>query len=245
MNYYIYKIINKINNKIYIGQRKTCENIYQDEYYGSGKLIQRAIEKYGIENFKKEILEVCDELNINEKEKFWIAEFGSKNFDIGYNISSGGNGGDLLTNNPNRDEILKRRSEILKGREFTDEHKQKLSLSKRGDKNPQYGKSLSDEAKKKLSDVFKGKKMSDEFRKKVSNGKTGVKFSDEHKKNLSKNHFDFKGYKHSEQSRANMSAAKKGTVLNKPYECKNCGRHISTKYNLEKHYNKCIKINKL
>jgi hypothetical protein len=54
MYYLIYKITNLINNKIYIGKHITKDK--NDDYMGSGKLITRAIEKYGLENFKKEII---------------------------------------------------------------------------------------------------------------------------------------------------------------------------------------------
>ena len=49
----IYIVTNLINNKIYIGKESRNRN----NYFGSGLLINRAIEKYGIINFKKEILE--------------------------------------------------------------------------------------------------------------------------------------------------------------------------------------------
>lgn len=240
MNFYIYKITNLINGKIYIGKRKTKLKIEDDFYFGSGKLIKFAIKKYGINNFTKEILEICNSNTLNEREVYWIEFLNSTDLKLGYNISNGGDGGDLLTNNPDRELIIEKRKGST--RDFSEEHKIKLSKSKMADKNPMFGNKMDDESKAHLSSIFKGKKMSDDFRKKVSKGKKGVKFTKEHKENLSKNHADFKGYKHSDESRANMSKAKKGCVLKKPHTCSNCGRKISSEYNLNKHYNKCITI---
>ena len=48
-HYMIYKITNTINGKIYIGKHK-CDDL-DDGYFGSGKRLWIAINKYGLENF--------------------------------------------------------------------------------------------------------------------------------------------------------------------------------------------------
>jgi hypothetical protein len=75
----IYKITNLINNKIYVG--KDSKN--DPKYLGSGLYINRAIKKYGKENFKKEILEYCDNSQeLNEREIFWISELDARNLEF-------------------------------------------------------------------------------------------------------------------------------------------------------------------
>lgn len=86
----VYKTTNIINGKIYVG-RQLHDN---SNYIGSGKIMRRAIEKYGKSNFKKEILEQCPSIEIlNEREKYWISFFNSTDKNIGYNIMEGGQGG--------------------------------------------------------------------------------------------------------------------------------------------------------
>lgn len=92
----IYKITNNINNKSYIGQsinitqrwinhKSNAKNLdYQTPLY-------RAIRKYGIENFSFEILEECQEQDLNDKEIYWIKFFDSFG-DKGYNLTLGGGG---------------------------------------------------------------------------------------------------------------------------------------------------------
>ena len=91
MFYTIYKTINLLNGKFYIGKHQT-ENIH-DLYYGSGSLIKSAISKYGKKNFKKEILFVFDnELEMNEKEKELVNEELINQINT-YNVGIGGEGG--------------------------------------------------------------------------------------------------------------------------------------------------------
>ncbi len=86
--YLVYKIINKLNNMIYIGCHVTT-NI-NDRYMGSGTNIRKAIKQYGLENFDKQILYSFDnEIDMLKKEEELVnREFISENSN--YNIIVGG-----------------------------------------------------------------------------------------------------------------------------------------------------------
>lgn len=83
----VYLTINKINNKVYIGQTNN-----NDPYYiGSGKLLKKAIKKYKRSVFKRFDLIKCNTAEeVNKWEKFYIDLFDAKNPEIGYNIREGG-----------------------------------------------------------------------------------------------------------------------------------------------------------
>jgi len=87
----IYKITNRINGKVYIGQSKNCHRRFQEHIKGekSVSLIHLAIKKYGKQNFDFEIIEK-EISDYNEKEKFWIEFYKSNQRDFGYNILDGG-----------------------------------------------------------------------------------------------------------------------------------------------------------
>lgn len=89
--YYIYKLTNLVNDKIYVGKHSTED--LDDGYMGSGKLVQLAEKKYGLDSFKKDILCFCDsEEELNRKEAEIVNEEFLKRDDV-YNLKLGGDGG--------------------------------------------------------------------------------------------------------------------------------------------------------
>ena len=172
--YKIYAHINKINGKVYIGQ--TCyRNINQRWRHGEGYKhsphFYNAIQKYGWENFEHIILfeDICGYELADAIERELIQKYQSNNSEYGYNISSGGS----------------------YGRTLTDETKNKIRISKIGDKNPNYQKSLSYITRQRMTASHKGIKQSDEWinkRKRVGeqNGMYGRTLSKESKELISK-----------------------------------------------------------
>lgn len=169
----IYKITNKINGHYYIGQtiRKGISFL---NYYGSGNIIRNALNKYGKENFIKEILDFAKtKKDLNEKEKFWISYLKPI-----YNISKGGNGGNL------GEEVNKKISKSLKGKKFPDKIKHLFSIKYKGKNNPFYGRKHTPETREKMKKNSKhlsgkeapmyGKKHTKETLKIQSELKTGI-----------------------------------------------------------------------
>lgn len=182
--YFIYKITNKVNGKSYVGKHETYS--VDDDYFGSGKILRIAIKKYGKENFHKEIIEFCDNSkDLCDKEIFWIRETNSF-CPNGYNINSGGKGGDNFTYNPNKElirekiknrppriyseEERKHRSNIMSGRKLKPHDKMQCEFCDKSISKANYNRWHGDNCK--LSPSYKKKeyeKVSCEFcQKKVS-----------------------------------------------------------------------------
>lgn len=161
---YIYKTTNLINGKIYIGQKKSKKRFY-DNYFGSGLLINRALEKYGIENFKVEMICECNsQEELNLQERFYIRKLNSQNKSIGYNVLPGGQ---YIPDIMDSEEIRKAKSDGAK--KFWD------SLSK--EERYQFCKSRkesmnSEKGRKHLREGQLGRKLPQEVKDKIANQST-------------------------------------------------------------------------
>lgn len=93
---FIYKIINVVNNKFYVGKTKHPLNVRLTHHWWSRNKNRRkmpicaAMIKYGRENFQISLLETVQNSESNEKEKYWIRKLKPD-----YNVSTGGQGGTI------------------------------------------------------------------------------------------------------------------------------------------------------
>lgn len=169
MFYLIYKITNLQNGKFYIGKHQTKD--VNDGYIGSGKLLKLAIDKYGIENFKKEILCYCkdaDEMNAKEKAFVVISE-------SSYNLCPGGHGGfGYINSNPDKF-LTEKRIEAL--------HR----AGRKGAPAMSLKQKLDPEFKKKMDEHRRQARI--QFKEKYPNGTfTGLQHTEETRKKMSKSH---------------------------------------------------------
>lgn len=131
----IYKVLNKVNSKIYIGktiftlEKRKNDHIKTMES-NPKSYFHKAIKKYGVDNFKWEILQESDNIHLLELEKEFIKKYNSTNQEIGYNLTLGGEGSE--------------------GRIVSQETRDKIGKANKG-KQPRLGKYHSNDTKKKLS----------------------------------------------------------------------------------------------
>ena len=157
MYYIIYETTNLLNNKKYRGLHK-CKSL-DDGYLGSGKAFSDALKKYGKENFKREILEFCnDRDHMIEREKFWVDKNWVKRQDT-YNMIQGGqiySCGSTIGRKISK-ETKAKISKTLTGVKHTPERIEKMASKKRGKSPWNKGVPMTDIQKAKVSAGRKGK----------------------------------------------------------------------------------------
>ena len=173
----VYKIRNKVDNKIYFGvttqkggfDRRYTNNI---EKCTRNKHLKNSIQKYGIDNFEidKEFDVAYSKEELDKLEDMYIKLYDTTNPNYGYNKMYGGSNGKAS------EETKMKIGLARKGNHHSEETKMKLSDTKTGEKNPNYGKHHSEKTKLKMHEAHKGEK----------NWNYGNKMSEEQKLKISK-----------------------------------------------------------
>lgn len=212
-NGFVYKWTNKVNKKWYIGSHNGSIN---DGYTASGKIIQDAFLKYGVNSFSREIL--YEGPNFRQEEERILNNLDAANNPMSYNLKNKAVGGDVWI-----------------GRKHTPEYTEyRKKIGSPGSSNPMYGKNHTEEAKIKMSKAKvgstpwnKGVKnyMTDEHRKHFS--RLGWEHSAETKLNMSQNRT---GAKNSNAKKVNINGITYNTIKE---ACIGTGL---TSYHITKHY---------
>lgn len=91
MNHYVYEITNNINGMKYIGKRSCSCEIEKDGYMGGGKVLKKAKEEFGLENFSKRILAITDDAEMAlDLESYYIERRNAVDSPMYYNQVYGG-----------------------------------------------------------------------------------------------------------------------------------------------------------
>lgn len=246
MKPYTYLIKHRPSGKVYYGFR--CANRVEPHedlwkhYFTSSPKIQQLIEETGADSFDTEIRRVFE---TKEQAVAWETRVLTRckvlhdDRWINQNVA-----GYIVPTEESRKKI----SDYHKDKPKTDEHKQNLSISqkgkpkvnsknqtpeyralmstlKSGKNNPRYGKEVSEETRRKISEAKKGKQ--------VAHNK-GVPMTDEQKQKLSEK---MKGRKIDPDVLARRVAAQTGLKRQKLY-CEHCKRDIAQGW-FHRHGNAC------
>lgn len=172
---YCYK--NIINGKLYIGQSvnlKKRHKAFLSKSKYSGSYFQKAIDKYGKENFSYSILTHCKITELNYYEAFYIQRLKTYNPHYGYNLTTGGDSAFQRT------EICKEKMRDA----WDTERRKEQSVKQKGCNNYNYGKKWNQEQKKNASKI---KKEQDEQRFLKINGFPKKELPEQIKQHLSNN----------------------------------------------------------
>jgi group I intron endonuclease len=160
----IYKIVNNVNGKIYVGSSKNIYGRFKEhKWYLDNKRhvnenLQTAWDKFGEHNFTFEVLEQCEIVDLLIKEDYWINHYSSNNEKFGYNIYCA----DRHKSRPIKSRLKISNAQIgiknhMYGKKFSQERRNKISVKYSGTGNPFYGKHHKESTKRILSEI--GKKL--------------------------------------------------------------------------------------
>jgi len=177
----IYKIINKINGKYYIGSSKNIHKrwnshkLYLNKGNHHNQYLQRAWNKYGKDNFDFVILVSISEKDLlTEEQKYLDSSIKSEC----YNASMIA-GKVVMT-----DEVKRKISISNTGKIRSEETKRKLSEMNKGkcfgNRHP-----LTEETKRKLSEIHLGKRHTEESKRKISEAGIGRNVTEQTRKKIS------------------------------------------------------------
>lgn len=202
----VYKIINKVNGKFYIGSSKDIDNrwVCHKRNLNAGihdnPILQKAWNKYGEKNFVCEVVELVDpipEILFEREEHYFLVLEPHKN---GYNIEVSAKGGDTFTHNPNKETI---RLNIIK--------------STTGEKNGMFGKHHSKTAIRKQKKMAVGRYTLEWFVERYGETEGNKKFEERRQMLMNRKinyattpvpTMSFRGHKHDNEFRRKTTQSK-------------------------------------
>lgn len=158
MTFYIYRITNKLNGKIYIGQTNNFDRRWTSHKSSANNnpycLIDIKIKQYGEDNFSYELIESCDTLEEANYQEEWYIKIlcAHVSTGLGYNVDNGGKV------NKTSEETRKKQSISHLWKIIPNSVRKKISESLMGDKNHFFGKQHTPETIKQLKEAHTGEK---------------------------------------------------------------------------------------
>lgn len=170
MKHFVYKTTCSATSKYYIGVHSTIDE--NDGYLGSGRYLRRSIKKHGVENHYREIINYFESRTEAELFEAKVVTWDLIRTDtLCMNLSPGGNGGDKLSQHPNKDFIIakinrKGVANGMHGKHHSDKSKLRISQNRIGIPAWNKGQARSEDESKAISEGTKKAMAKPEVREK-------------------------------------------------------------------------------
>lgn len=207
----IYKVINRVNGKLYIGQtvkslaKRKSGHLYLAKKDDTHSIFLRALNKYGKDAFIW--LKICDCYSREELdyyENYYIDFFDANVLDKGYNLIKGRGRSGYEQSEDTKDKISRKAKKRLSnpvnnpmyGKQHSESTKMLISENLKdrfcGEDNPFYGKTHTEVSKSKMSESrlgsknhFYGKHLTTDHRNRISEANKGRMFTKKHCRHIS------------------------------------------------------------